>query len=581
MSSIQQAGLSPNLLNFGVQKYKSELLIDSKSIFNNKSKLWVIDVETNEKDQFVGLALTNNQDYVYYFSVLNQELVTWLQFKSLIGHNIKFDAKLLKQWSVSLNADNLYGDTMLMSYVQNTTKESHGLKELAKEHTKLEWPTYKEIVGKGRKKVTLDKQPMELVANYCGMDVLATLSLYNYYNRILTPIQRHILNNIELPIMRLLFNMELQGINIDFKYLCELKEKFSKESFDTLSLLSNLGLSNPRSPKQVVEWLKKEGINVESSDQRVLQDYKAKSPISLLLQYREAFKLLSTYVEPLLERAPKIHTTFNQITYSKSDDKWLGIRTGRLSSSEPNLHNIPVRTNTGKLLRKVFIAPKDKLLICADYSQIEYRLLAHFSGQKDLIEAFKEGKDIHEETGKILGADRKLGKTLNFAAIYGAGAEKISKTAQISREDSERFLALYWSKLGDVKKWIQRVKHAVKLYKGIKTILGHWIPLPGINSSNPYEVFHWERAAVNYIIQGSAAEIIKLAMLVVDKNGYHPILQVHDELLFEVPAKDFIEPISPNHPLIIQHIMESVISLRVPVVVDIGYGKNWSEAKGE
>jgi DNA polymerase-1 len=273
-----------------------------------------------------------------------------------------------------------------------------------------------------------------------------------------------------------------------------------------------------------------------------------------------------------------VYTTYNQITKNQYGEK--GISTGRLSSSEPNLQQIPARTDDGKKLRELFIPEDGKVLIDADYSQIEYRLLAHFTQEPLLLEAFKNGKDVHEETGRALGCDRDTGKTLNFASIYGAQAKKIAKTAKCSEDDAQSFLDLYWKKLPGVTAWVNRIKYEARLKKGITTFMKRFIPLPGIMTNDLYERYHWERAAVNYTIQGSAAEIIKLAMIQLRKKGYLPLLTVHDELLFEVPTmkKDGTE-----YPfdIEIRSIMESVINISVPLVADVGIGINWREAKGE
>jgi len=226
------------------------------------------------------------------------------------------------------------------------------------------------------------------------------------------------------------------------------------------------------------------------------------------------------------------------------------------------------------LLRRAFIPQKGSILIDADYSQIEYRLLAHFSGEERLIEAFHKGADVHEETGKILGVNRALGKTLNFASIYGAQAWKISKTANISESEAGNFLRKYWELLPKVQEFINFTRAKAKADKGIFTLCGWFIPLPDIINEDPKLRAKAERQAVNYLIQGSAAEIIKLAMIDCVKNNFPPILQVHDELLFEIDNKFPGKLVMPD----IKKIMQDVVKLKVPLDVGVKSGYNWSEA---
>lgn len=537
----------------------------------------VIDVETDERDGFVGIGIAYSSDTVYYFSQLDQQLLNRLEEVQLVGHNLKFDAKLLVKWGCNIKPQQLLADTMLMSYVIDTTKDSHGLKELTKEILKREYPSYKNIVGKGKKKKTLDKQPLEIVAAYCSADVRCTYDLWKYFSNKITPIQRKVLDNLDMPLMRLLYEMENKGIRVDRNYLQTLQSQFSIQAVDMENQLRTRGLENSRSPKQVKEWLAKNGIEVENTDKRVLQAYSEYPAVKDLLRYRETFKLLSTYVEPLLklsEATGRVNTNFNQVTYEQSEDQWKGIRTGRLSSNNPNLQNIPARSDAGKVIRRAFIPDEGYELICADFEQIEYRLLAHFAEDHLLIEAFKNGKDVHEETGKAIGGDRKLGKNINFAAIYGAGPDKVANLCKISKLQAQEFLHTYWQKLPKVRRWIEEVKKKAHEQKGVTTLYGRFIALPEINSYIEPIRWHWERAAVNYIIQGSAAEILKLAMLKCDAAGYKPVLTVHDELLFNADPKDVQFQAAE-----ISDLMSSVVELKIPIIAKVGYGSNWEEAK--
>ena len=565
---MDQRALGESLTVFGAE------LIVNPSSYEFKEFI-VLDIETDESDNFVGIGISDSSDRAYYFSSLGQHLLDTLEEKKLGGHNLKFDCKLLKKWGCNIRPEQMVVDTMLMSYVIDTTRDSHGLKDLSKELLKRTYPSYKSIVGKGKKKLTLDKHPIEVVSAYCAADVRCTYDLWKYFEGRLNPTQRKVLDDLDMPLMRLLYEMELTGIRVDRFYLNGLREIFSADTMRRDTELKAKGLENPRSPKQVLEWLKGKGVNVDSTDKRVLQYHNSNPDVKQLLEYRETHKLLSTYVEPLMDLSTadnRIHTSFNQVTYEKSDDQWKGIRTGRLSSSNPNLQNIPSRSESGKLIRRAFVPDQGFELICADFEQIEYRLLAHFANDELLIQAFLNGRDVHEETGKAIGGDRKLGKNINFAAIYGAGADKVATLCKISKVQAKEFLHTYWQKLPKVDDWIKEVKKQAYEQKGVRTLYGRWIPLPGIRAYNEMERWHWERAAVNYIIQGSAAEILKLAMLKCNEQHYKPILTVHDELLFntESPENDCRE---------IRDLMSNVVELKVPIIAKVGYGKNWEEAK--
>lgn len=564
-----------------------------------KGKMCAVDVETDEQDNFVGAGIYPGGEDVYYYSdmLVFKEVV---QDLSSFGHNFKFDMHQIAQWgiTVSLPTD----DTMIMSYVLDPVRPSHSLKALEATLLGNVRPTYKDIVGVGKKKKTLDKQDVELVANYCGSDCVATWKLYSIFSKLLK--KQSALNTVyqrEMRVMNLLFNMECAGVQVDVKYLRQLDHSFKMEIGKLSEILrrnmvlsrdrllgkarivaervrnKNAGKPNPNSPEQIKYLLlQANGITAASTDRRILQDYADYPLVRTLLRYREVAKLRSTYTQGLLAQKslPRVHSTFNQISYRKSGDTWSGIRTGRLSSNSPNLHNIPIRTKTGDLLRRAFVAKKGHILVDADYSQIEYRLLAHFSEEPRLIEAYNKGADVHEETGKLLGVDRALGKTLNFAAIYGAQAWRISKTANIPESDAYEFLKKYWKALPKVSEFISFTKAKARQDKGVYTLGGWFIPLPDIASDDIKLRFRAERQAVNYLIQGSAAEIIKLAMISCSDHGLSPILQVHDELLFEIEEDACAELAMAN----IKRIMQCVVELKVPLEVSAKIGYDWKEA---
>lgn len=545
-----------DLDNLDVSKHGAKLHIDEGHLFTSPV---VVDVETDEKDNFVGMALTDDGKDIYYYT----RLYHYPDLK-FIGHNIKADVKWMRSWGLDIKPEQLYYDTMLASYVMDPTKERHGLKTLARELLNISYPDYKDIVGKGRNRTTLDKQPTDITANYCGLDVLSTFRLFRFFTEKLNEKQKDLLENLEMPIMRLLYKMELQGVSIDAPYLQKLFIEFEEEIRD---LKDNLGEDiNWNSPKQVGKKL-----GISSTGKKVLSELD--NPIvKTLLEYRELTKLQSTYVESLLEQQKKgkIYTTFNQL-----------IDTGRLSSHDPNLQNIPTRTERGDLLRRAFVASSDRVFVDADYSQIEYRLLAHFTQEPSLVKFYNEGgNDIHEETARILGVSRDLGKTLNFASIYGAGPKKIVQTVntnskeKITEEDAENFLKLYWDKLPRVRYWVEKIKEEARRNGTFQTLSGQHYKLKYIHDADRFKRFYSERQAVNGTIQGSAAYIIKLAMLALEKWKMVPLIQVHDELLFEL-NNDNLDDIV----LDIKETMESVVKLSVPLVVSIGTGLNWKEAK--
>lgn len=535
-----------------------------------------IDVETDEKDNFVGGCIYDGGPYLFYYTDLSRYL-RQLESKKLIGWNLKGDMHWLNKWGGKFTADDIHGDAMLMSYCLDSTRESQGLKDVAKSELRWEWPSYKDIVGSGHKKQTLDKHPVEKVAEYCGMDTLATWKLYNKFAMSMGASVKNLYWNVELPVYKILFNMETNGVRVSEDKLKELDIKF-KAQMDTLLAKLHVYKAdwNPNSPKQTVEVLNANGIKVESSDKQALSAFAGTALVDDLLAYRKVAKLHSTYVVAFraLPSLPYIHTTFNQISYQQNEGTFKGIRTGRLSSDNPNLQNIP-SSGEGELIREAFIPREGKVFIDADYKQIEYRLLAHFSKDQRLIEGFIRGDDVHDVTGRLLGCSRKVGKTLNFASIYGARADKIAYTAGVSVQDAQSFLDKYWKELPKVRQWIDSTLMVAKSRGGVSTMSGRWIPLPDLKSSNKWNRMHAERAAINYVIQGSAADILKVAMIELNKHGYHPVLNVHDELLFEVDLKCNLKAAVKE----IKKIMNSVVQLAVPLSADVHLGRNWKEAK--
>ena len=406
----------------------------------------VIDIETDEKDNFVGLALCQESDHIYYYTKLIDYIKRIIPKSKLIGHNLKQDLHWLKMYGFDVSVNNLHYDTMIASYVKDYTKESHSLKNLANEYLGLSYPTYKELVGKGKNKITLDKQPLEVVANYCALDCYATLKLHEFFIKNHAPKEREVFNGLEMPLNRILYQIEDKGVKIDTNKLKEFDGKLGSElascfrclyDFADLKIKNILTESNkfiesyeisclkkwgqgldfnPSSWQQKKFLLNQMGYSVKSSDKKEIVKYQKDSEfIQKLLRYSELSKLNNAFVKPLLETKtlPYIHTTYSQIAVNNTEDSAKGIRTGRLSSSAPNLQQIPARTDLGKELREIFIPHNEnQILWVFDYNQIELVLAAHFSGDKILMNAFLHGEDIHDVTAKELGVCAKSIKIL-------------------------------------------------------------------------------------------------------------------------------------------------------------------------
>jgi len=597
---------TPAQPTFGPDKFGVELVINPSEVPNGSTA--VVDVETDEKGNFVGIGIMCDPTRVTYYSTLGPDLRAYLAGANLIGHNLKFDATELRSWGVDIRSRLLVHDTMLKSYVRNSTKESHGLKELAREYLGMEWPTYEQMVGTGKDKVTLDQQEVGRVAAYCGCDCVATFRLNQYFDKAMTPPQKGYYNTLELPVMQLLFDMEQHGVTVDVQYLKDLRVDFAKDAemllLDLKNTVKDRGYTvpcrkscpkkahshefNPGSPKQVLEALNTFGFALTGTAKEDLEPHRGDEFINMLLEYRKINKVIGTFLDAwlALPTLPKIHTTFSQVSFDDQTGDWKGIRTGRLSSKDPNLQQISKagdenEETTGKALRSGFIPTPGKELLVFDFDQFQYRILAHYTKEKVLIDAFRRGEDVHEATGKVLFGkssitkmERSIAKNCNFGAVFGAQAEKIAKVAKCSIEDAEKFLSIYWKRLPGVTWWINRTKMLAHVHKSVKTIFGRVIPLPDIDSRNIYDRMHAERTAVNYIIQGGEADIIKMGMLQVRDKGYMPILQVHDELHFEVSPNDVI-----TASKVIKETLENIVKLDIPILANGGAGRNWFEAK--
>ena len=586
------APLVVNFAEWGVHKHGYTIRPFSAFISTPGLPLFV-DVETTEDDhrQLVGACvLVPGATSIYW--VRTEEDFTLLRkaisaSSGVCGHNVKFDLKVLMGHGFDGGIPRVVDDTMILAYSVSSVLPSFGLKDLAKQFCGLVWPSYKDIVGKGRKKLTLDKQPEDLVMNYCAMDVLASYKLRNALLDVISTEHKYQYEAIELPTYNALLSVEAEGVRVNATFLQQLSDTWGKEAAELKAqmVLKFGDTFNPASPKQVVaQFNSVYGLGLESSAKSSLLSWKTNEMVSTLLRYRAVAKLKATYADALLERAPIIRCTFNQVVNdehgSSASD---GIDTTRLSSSNPNLQNIPARTAEGELVRRAFVPREGKVFIVADYSQIEYRLLAHFSDDPVLFKAYADGVDIHKQTASIIYSvsidavtdqQRDLAKTINFAAIYGAGSKKIAGLTDKTPEECQKFLNVYFDKLPGVRRFVQITKTQAHIKGYTKTLLGRRIDLPGIRSTDKFEVFSAERKAVNYKIQGSAAELMKLALIRLVDEGFQVLLTVHDEFVIETTPEKADEDIKA-----VSSIMCSVVDLKVPLVANIGKGESWADAK--
>ena len=507
-----------------------------------------------------------------------------------IGHHLKYDAHVLENHGIHLQG--WYFDTMLASYVLNSVATRHGMDDVARLYLSHLTTSYEQIAGKGVKQKTFNQIEIETAAHYAAEDAHVTYRLYEVLS---AKLQKHpelvnILHNIEMPVARVLTSMEENGIQLDLKFLDQLGVDFSQTMQDLENQIVELAGENfnVSSPKQVGEILfdklglkggKKTATGQYSTSESVLE--KIEHPISsLILDYRGLSKLKSTYTDGLLKQANndthRVHTSYHQALTA----------TGRLSSTDPNLQNIPIRTEIGRQIRKAFVAPEGRVLLAADYSQIELRLMAHFSQDDALLDAFNHGQDVHRRTAaEVLGIaledvtsdQRRQAKAVNFGLLYGMSEFGLIRQLGFTREESQNYIKQYFQRYPGIYEYMQRTRQVALEQGFVETILGRRLYTPDIAARNMMVRKAAERAAINAPLQGSAADIIKMAMIEVDKMlpqaQAKMLLQVHDELVFEVDV-DAADELAPK----LAEVMQSVVEISVPLVVEVGKGNNWDEA---
>lgn len=514
-----------------------------------------------------------------------------------VGQNLKYDKHILANHGIALNG--IAHDTLLQSYVLESHR-SHGMDDLAIRHLGIKTITYEEVAGKGAKSVGFSQVALEQASEYAAEDADITLQLHEtLYPQIAAnlsgnPKLEYVYSQIEMPVLEILYEIERSGVLIDSRMLQAQSHEIGQKLMGLERQAHELAGQpfNLASPKQLQEILfdkldikplKKTPSGTPSTDEDVLQELALDYPLpKVLLEYRGLAKLKSTYTDKLPRVinpvTGRVHTSYSQAVAV----------TGRLASSEPNLQNIPVRTAEGRRIREAFIAPVGSMIISADYSQIELRIMAHLSQDEGLLKAFAAGEDIHRATAaEIFGCEReavsseqrRYAKVINFGLIYGMSAFGLASTLNIDRASAQSYIERYFARYPGVRDYMQNTREVARQNGYVETLFGRRLWVPEINSPNGMRRQGAERAAINAPMQGTAADLIKLAMIAVhnwlteQKLTTRMIMQVHDELVLEVPNGE-IDSIKQNLP----RLMSDAAKLDVPLSVELGIGPNWETA---
>ncbi|MEM7280161.1 MAG: DNA polymerase I [Pseudomonadota bacterium] len=509
-----------------------------------------------------------------------------------VGHHLKYDAHVLANHDIQLNG--VAFDSMLESYILNSTACRHDMDSAAKLYLDVETKRFEDVAGKGVKQLTFNEVPIESASPYAAEDADVTLQLHNAIWKRLSnqPKLKKLYQDIEQPLVEVLFSMEHYGVLVDTDMLAKQSKEINIQLIELEKQAHEFagGPFNLGSPKQLQEILferleipvlrktpKGQPSTAEDVLQELAEDYDLPR---VILEHRSLSKLKSTYTDKLPEqvnpKTKRIHTSYHQAVAA----------TGRLSSSDPNLQNIPIRTSEGRRIRQAFVAPPDHKILACDYSQIELRIMAHLSEDPGLLSAFSAGADIHRATAsevfgveldQVSGEQRRSAKAINFGLIYGMSAFGLGKQLGISRTSAQEYVDLYFARYPGVQEYMNRTREEAREQGFVETVFGRRLYLPEIKSRNYQRRQYAERSAINAPMQGTAADIIKLAMLRVfdwlqDKD-IRLIMQVHDELVFEVPTG-----IADETATEVSALMADAAELRVPLKVDAGVGENWDEA---
>jgi DNA polymerase I len=514
-----------------------------------------------------------------------------------IGQNVKYDMEVMARFGIDVAG---YDDTMLISYVLEGGAHGHGMDELAELHLGHRTIAYGDVAGSGREQVTFDRVPLDKARDYAAEDADVTLKLHGALKpRLLAEKLLAVYETIDRPLVPAVARMEMAGIKVDSAELKRLSADFARRLVDLEHEIHKLAKRefNIGSPKQLGEVLfdslglaggKKGKTGAYATGADVLEELAAQGHEipARVMDWRQLSKLKSTYADALVQQinptTGRVHTSFALAATS----------TGRLSSTDPNLQNIPVRTEEGRKIRRAFVAEKGHRLLSVDYSQIELRLAAHMADVGALKEAFKEGADIHAMTASqvfgvpVAGMDpmvRRKAKAINFGIIYGISAFGLAQQLGIPQGEAKAYIDAYFARYPGIRAYMDRTKEQARAQGYVTTIFGRRCHVPGINDKNPARRSFMERAAINAPIQGSAADIIKRAMIRIDpalaeaKLAARMLLQVHDELLFEVPLAE-VEATSALVKKVMEGAAGPALDLSVPLVADVGVGENWAEA---
>lgn len=596
--------LSQEALNALVEKIK-------------QSKFYAIDTETTSLDymqaEIVGLCFAFSDESAYYLPLahdypgapdqLNREEVLHTLKPLLedpipkkIGQHIKYDINVLANYDIHLQG--VLCDTMLASYVLNSTATRHNMDSLSLKYLGHKSISFEDIAGKGAKQITFNQVELETAAQYAAEDADITLRLYEVLKTLLKEQDglTELLNEVEIPLSSVLATMEQTGVLIESQKLGQQSQDLAKRIVELENQVHELAgeIFNLGSTKQLQAILfeklelpvkKKTPKGAPSTSEEVLQELALDYELpALIMQYRGLTKLKNTYTDKLPRminhRTNRVHTSYHQAVTA----------TGRLSSTDPNLQNIPIRTKEGRLVRQAFIARDGYKVVAADYSQIELRIMAHLSKDEGLLNAFSKGLDVHKATAaevfgesleSVTDNQRRSAKAINFGLIYGMSAFGLAKQLNISRHDAQAYMNKYFERYPGVLAYMETTREGAKQTGYVTTVFGRRLYLPDINATNGARRAGAERAAINAPMQGTAADIIKKAMLEVSKwmkglanpSDVSMIMQVHDELVFEIKEEKVEEYVKE-----INQLMECCVSLNVPLIVEAGVGDNWDEA---
>ncbi|MCR9411069.1 DNA polymerase I [Vibrio alginolyticus] len=618
-ASSSQAEMETSAVTIDRSQY--ETILD-KETFNawldklQTAELFAFDTETDNLDymlaNLVGLSFAVDEGIAAYVPIAHDYLDAPEQLdrdwvleqlkpiledaaKAKVGQNLKYDASVLARYDIELKG--IKHDTMLESYIYNSVGGKHDMDSLALRFLQHSCISFEQIAGKGKNQLTFNQIELEQASPYAAEDADVTLRLHN---RLFANIEQDeslktVYEEIEMPLVPVLSRIERTGVFID-------EMKLSAQSVEITARLDELEKKayeiaeqefNMNSPKQLQAILfekmglpvvKKTPSGTPSTNEEVLQELALDYPLpKLILEYRGLAKLKSTYTDKLPKMinpsTGRVHTSYHQAVTA----------TGRLSSTDPNLQNIPIRNEAGRRIRQAFVAPSGHKILAVDYSQIELRIMAHLSGDQALLDAFRDGKDIHAATAaEIMGVSienvsseqRRRAKAVNFGLIYGMSAFGLAKQLGIPRGEAQAYMDTYFERYPGVMQYMEDTRSTAADKGYVETIFGRRLHLPEIKSRNGMRRKAAERAAINAPMQGTAADIIKKAMLLVDQwiqeegNGRVKLLmQVHDELVFEVEESSLSEIESK-----VQKLMESAAELKVPLVAEAGHGDNWDQA---